>query len=206
MLSDRDRAGVEVQWRKHRDESFRERKSRRRATIKLQALIRRFFVRLWIYEVLRRKSAVILLQRRQRGIRGRKIAWKKREVRAAILVQKRIRGRLYFWKHKDQIQGAKIAGRQKVTEKHAAIMVQKRIRGNIDRKRSQKLMVKKRKADKKAKKKRKAEAKRAAEAKALLALRNASLAKAKEMYDPTGEMEDDELIEIAMAMGGDWNF
>ena len=205
-LSDKDRAIVEIQWRKHRDESFREKKKRKKSTIKIQALSRRFKVRLWIYEVWRRKSAATLIQRRQRGIRGRKVAQRKREVRAAILMQKRIRGRIYRQKNKGRIEKAKNQGRQKVTEKYAAVMVQKRIRGKMSRKISQKMMKSKRKADKKAAKKRKAEAKRAKEAKRILDLRIKSIAKAREMYDPTNEMDDDELIEVALAMGGEWDF
>ena len=37
------------------------------------------------------------------------------------------------------------------------------------------------------------------------ARRAKTLQKAREMYDPTGEMEDEEVIEIAKAMGGDWS-
>ena len=94
MWTDRERKEIEVQWRAHRDESFRERKKRKSATLTIQCLARRFKVRQWMFEVLRRKSAATMLQRRQRGIRGRKIALRKRQVRAAILVQKRMRGKI----------------------------------------------------------------------------------------------------------------
>ena len=206
MWTDRERKEIEVQWRAHRDESFRERKKRKSATLTIQCLARRFKVRQWMFEVLRRKSAATMLQRRQRGIRGRKIALRKRQVRAAILVQKRMRGKISRNRNGGKIQEAKSAGRQKVTEKYAAIMVQKRIRGKISRKSSQKLMARKRKQDKKDAKKRRQAAKAAAEVARLLALRNESLVKARKLYDPTNEMDDDELIEIAQAMGGEWNF
>eukprot|EP00946_MAST-07B_sp_MAST-7B-sp1_P001714 g1714.t1 len=195
----------EQQWREHRDRAFIERRKRRSAAIRIQALSRRFFVRNWIYYVWLRKAAATLVQRRQRGIRGRKRAQRRREELAAIKLQQRFRGRITFLKNQPRVEKAKAAGRQKVLEKHSAILVQKRVRGIIDRKRSQKLLKKKRKADRKAEKARKkAEAARK-KAEAAAALRAKTLQKAREMYDPTGEMEDEEVIEIAKAMGGDWS-
>lgn len=194
----------EQRWREHRDRAFIERRKRRTATIRIQSIARRFFVRNWIYDVWRKKAAATLLQRRQRGIRGRKKAQRRREELAAIKLQQRIRGRIVFRKNQPRMNKAMAAGRQKVLEKNSAIVVQKRVRGIIGRKRSQKLLKKKRKADRKAEKARKkAEAARL-KAEAAAKLRAKTLKKARDMYDPTGEMEDEEVIEIAKAMGGDW--
>ena len=192
-------------WREHRDRAFIERRKRRTATIRIQAVSRRFSVRNWIYFVWRKKAAATLLQRRQRGIRGRKKAQRRREELAVIKLQQRIRGRIVFRKNQPRMAKAMAAGRQKMLEKNSAIAVQKRVRGIIGRKRSQKLLKKKRKADRKAEKARKkAEAARL-KAEAAAALRAETLKKARGMYDPTGEMEDEEVIEIAKAMGGDWS-
>ena len=183
-------------WREHRDRAFIERRKRRSAAIRIQAISRRFFVRNWIYYVWLRKAAATLVQRRQRGIRGRKRAQRRREELAAIKLQQRFRGRITFLKNQPRIEKAKAAGRQKVLEKHSAILVQKRVRGIIDRKRSQKLLKKQRKADRKAEKARKkAEAARK-KAEAAAALRARTLQKAREMYDPTGEMEDEESLKL----------
>ena len=160
----------EQQWREHRDRAFIERRKRRSAAIRIQALSRRFFVRNWIYYVWLRKAAATLVQRRQRGIRGRKRAQRRREELAAVKLQQRFRGRITFLKNQPRIEKAKAAGRQKVLEKHSAILVQKRVRGIIDRKRSQKLLKKKRKADRKAEKARKSRG-RTEKAEAAAALR-----------------------------------
>ena len=204
-VPDRLRRKREQLWREHRDRAFIERRRRKSAAIRIQAIARMFFVRNWVYHVWRRKAAATLLQRRHRGIRGRKRAQRRREEVAAIKVQQRIRGRLVFQKNRQKIDEARAAGRQKVLEKNSAIMVQKRLRGIIGRKRSQKLLKKKLKADRKAEKaRRKAEAERK-RVEAAAALREETLKKARSMYDPTGEMEDEEVIEIAKAMGGDWS-
>jgi len=205
-VSDKDRIALEIQWYKHRDESFRERKKRNKASLVIQGLARRFKVRLWIFEVLRRKSAATMLQRRSRGRKGRRIAQRKREIRAAIFVQKRIRGRVYYNRHRGRIETAMALGRHKVAQKYAAVNVQKLVRGMLQRIVFAKLLKKKRKADKKAAKKRKIEEKRRAQAQHKADLREKSLAKARSLYDPTGEMDEDELVEIATAMGGEWDF
>jgi hypothetical protein len=205
-VSDKDRIALEIQWYKHRDESFRERKKRNKASLVIQGLARRFKVRLWIFEVLRRKSAATMLQRRSRGRKGRRIAQRKREIRAAIFVQKRIRGRVYYNRHRGRIETAMALGRHKVAQKYAAVNVQKLVRGMLQRIVFAKLLKKKRKADKKAAKKRKIEEKRRAQAQHKADLREKSLAKARSLYDPTGEMDDEELVEIATAMGGEWDF